>query len=69
MRHNSLQDAVIYFKQSMGAEDILNLRFDGLLLQATVAPTLETTVGEDVCGQFNIERAHFFDRETESRIG
>jgi multiple sugar transport system ATP-binding protein len=67
-RDHNCFDANIYFKQSMGAEDILNLRFDGLVLQATVAPTLVTNVGEDVCGHFDIEHAHFFDQETETRI-
>lgn len=65
--HNCF-DANLYFKQSMGAEDILNLRFEELVVQATVPPSLVTTVGQDVCGHFDIERAHFFDGTTEQRI-
>jgi len=62
-------EAEIYFKQSMGAEDILNLRFDGLVVQATVPPTRETSIGQSVCGHFNVDHAHFFDVDTELRIG
>lgn len=65
--HNCIE-AEIYFKQSMGAEDILNLRFDGLVVQATVPPTRETSIGQSVCGYLDIEHAHFFDIDTELRI-
>ena len=68
-REHNCFDAQIYFKQSMGAEDILNLRFEGLVVQATVPPTRQTSVGQDVCGYFDIEHAHFFDGDTETRIG
>ena len=58
----------VYFKQSMGAEDILNLRIKDLLIQATVAPSLETKVGESVYANIDMERAHFFDIDTKKRI-
>jgi multiple sugar transport system ATP-binding protein len=58
----------IYFKQSMGAEDILNLKAGDLLLRAVVAPNLEVKVHENVFGTFDLERAHFFDPVTEKRI-
>lgn len=58
----------IYFKQSMGAEDILNLRIDDLMIQATVPPSLSTSVGEEVYAVFDMDHAHFFDIETKSRI-
>ena len=65
--HNCLESE-IYFKQSMGAEDILNLRFAERLVQATVPPSQAMTVGKKICGYFDIEHAHFFDVDTELRI-
>jgi multiple sugar transport system ATP-binding protein len=67
-QENNCLESEIYFKQSMGAEDILNLRFEGQVIQATVPPTQKTTVGQRVCGYFDIEHAHFFDSDTELRI-
>lgn len=68
-REHNCFEADIYFKQSMGAEDILNLRFDGLVVQATVPPTQFTNVGQRVCGYFDMDHAHFFDAGTGLRIG
>jgi multiple sugar transport system ATP-binding protein len=65
------QDSIlcsIYFKQSMGAEDILNLSVEGVLIQATVPPSLQTEVGEDVYAIFDMQHAHLFDPETNKRI-
>lgn len=67
-REHNCFEAEIYFKQSMGAEDILNLKFDKLVVQATVPPTRKTTVGQKICGYFDIDHAHFFDVDTELRI-
>lgn len=59
----------IYFKQSMGAEDILNLRLGELVFRAVAQPSLRAKVGESVWAILNLERAHFFDPETDQRIG
>jgi multiple sugar transport system ATP-binding protein len=59
----------IYFKQSMGAEDILNLRLDELVFRAVAQPSLRTKVGEMVYAILNMDRAHFFDPDTDLRIG
>jgi multiple sugar transport system ATP-binding protein len=59
----------IYFKQSMGAEDILNLRIGELVFRAVAQPSLRTKVGESVYAILNMERAHFFDPDTDTRIG
>jgi multiple sugar transport system ATP-binding protein len=64
---NSFQSK-IYFKQSMGAEDILNLQIKELVIQATVAPSLQTKVGENVYANIDMNRAHFFDIDTKERI-
>lgn len=67
-REHNCFEAEIYFKQSMGAEDILYLRFDKLVVQATAPPTHEMTAGQKICGYFDIDHAHFFDVDTELRI-
>jgi multiple sugar transport system ATP-binding protein len=59
----------IYFKQSMGAEDILNLKSDGLLFKAVAPPSLMSKVGETVFANVDMDRAHLFDSETETRVG
>jgi len=59
----------IYFKQSMGAEDILNLRLGELVFRAVAQPSLRTKVGESVYAILDMERAHFFDPDTDNRIG
>ncbi len=58
----------IYFMQSMGAEDILNLKIKDLLFQAVVPPSLEAKVGGKVYAHFNMDRAHLFDAETKQRL-
>jgi len=64
---NSFQ-CEIYFKQSMGAEDILNLKTDGLLLQAVAPPSMKTQVGESIYANFDMARSHLFDTETKKRL-
>ncbi len=64
---NSFQ-CEIYFKQSMGAEDILNLKTDGLLFQAIAPPSLNIKVGEKIYAHMDMSRSHLFDPETELRL-
>jgi multiple sugar transport system ATP-binding protein len=61
--------SIIYFKQSMGAEDILNLKLEGLLFQAVAPPSLNTKVGEEVYANISMDRAHLFDVDTNRRLG
>jgi multiple sugar transport system ATP-binding protein len=58
----------IHFKQSLGAEDILNLKMDGTSFRAIAPPKLRTQVGDSVYATFDMERAHLFDPDTEARI-
>jgi multiple sugar transport system ATP-binding protein len=58
----------IYFMQSLGEEDILNLRVGEVLFRAVVKPNMEFKVGETVWARLNMERAHLFDAETERRL-
>jgi len=59
---------LIYFKQSMGVEDILNLKTDGTIFRAVAPPKLMAEVGESVYATIKIERLHLFDPETEECI-
>jgi multiple sugar transport system ATP-binding protein len=61
-------ESIVYFMQSMGAEDILNLKFGDTVIRAVVPPNLETRIGETVYANVNIERAHLFDSESEERV-
>lgn len=59
----------VYFSQSMGAEDILNLNISRvLLLRAIAPPKILVKTGETVFANINMKRAHLFDKDTEDRI-
>ena len=62
-------ESIVYFMQSMGAEDILNLKFGDMVIRAVVPPNLETKIGETVYANVNIARAHLFDPQSEERLG
>jgi ABC-type sugar transport system ATPase subunit len=65
---NSIQSEV-YFSQSMGAEDILNLSISkDILLRAIAPPKILIKTGEKVFININMDRAHLFDSDTENRI-
>ncbi|MBN2324088.1 MAG: ABC transporter ATP-binding protein [Spirochaetes bacterium] len=58
----------VYFTQSMGAEDILNLKVDSVTCRALAAPRLLIKLGESVSASFDMNRAHLFDSETSECI-
>jgi multiple sugar transport system ATP-binding protein len=60
-----LSQCTVYFTQSMGAEDILNLKIDSITCRALAAPKLMIKLGETVSVGFDMNRAHLFDSETE----
>jgi len=60
--------STVYFKQSMGVEDILNLKINSIIFKAIASPKLQTKVGETVYANINIDRSHLFDTETNKRI-
>ncbi len=64
---NSFKCAV-YFSQSMGAEDILNLKIDNINFRAIAPPKYMIKLGETVYANINISRSHLFDSETEECI-
>ncbi len=58
----------VYFSQSMGAEDILNLKINKIIFRAIAPPRLNIKVGETVYANFDMGRAHLFNSETEECI-
>ncbi|MFW6138161.1 MAG: ABC transporter ATP-binding protein [Spirochaetota bacterium] len=58
----------VYFNQSMGAEDILNLRIDDIMFRAIAPPKIGIQVGETLYACIDMETAHLFDQDTEERI-
>jgi len=58
----------VYFTQSMGVEDILNLRIDDIVLRAVVPPKLLTGIGDTVYASINMKRSHLFDPKTNRRL-
>lgn len=59
----------VYFKQSMGVEDILNLKVDNIVFRAVTPVKIMAKIGETVYANVNMNRSHLFDPETENRIG
>jgi multiple sugar transport system ATP-binding protein len=52
---------VVYFKQSMGAEDNLNLKCGNGTLRALVQPNLKLNEGDKVTFSIDVKRTHIFD--------
>lgn len=67
-RDDNCFESLIYFKQSMGAEDILNLKIGNFMFQAVVPPSLGTKVGQTVYANLNMDRSHLFDADTKMRL-
>ena len=58
----------VRFKQSMGAEDILNIKVGDGLLKAIVSPQLRIKPGDSIIFNIDIARSHFFEVETGNAI-
>ena len=54
----------VKFKQSMGAEDILNIIVGDGIVKAIVSPQLMIQNGDDVILNIEMSRSHLFDAET-----
>jgi len=61
-------ECLIHFVQSMGAEDILNLKIGKTEFRAIAPPRLMARVGETFYANINMGRVHIFDPETEGRL-
>ncbi len=61
-------EAEVYFKESMGAEDILNLKCGSGMLKAIVPPHLKITQGAKVKMKIEKERIHLFDIDTKKTL-
>ena len=64
---NSFQCAV-YFTQSMGSEDILNLKISNINFRAVSPPKLAIKLGEKVYPHINVKKLYLFDPDTENCI-
>jgi multiple sugar transport system ATP-binding protein len=59
----------VYFKQSMGVEDILNLKItDDIIFRAIAPPKLMVGIGETLYANFQMNRSHIFDFESGVRV-
>ncbi|NQT61295.1 MAG: ABC transporter ATP-binding protein [Bacteroidetes bacterium] len=58
----------VRFKQSMGAEDILNIKVGEGMLKAIVSPQLRIKPGDSIGFNIDISRSHLFDKETGNAI-
>jgi ABC-type sugar transport system ATPase subunit len=61
-------ETIIYFKQSMGAEDILNLKVNDTVFRAVAPPNLKAKAGEKVFAAIKADLVHLFDPDTELRL-
>ena len=59
---------IVRFKQSMGAEDILNIKVGEGLLKAIVSPQLKIKPGDTIIISVDISRSHLFEMETGNAI-
>jgi multiple sugar transport system ATP-binding protein len=67
-KQGNCHESIVYFMQSMGAEDILNLKFGDMVIRAVAPPNLETKIGETVYANVDMGRAHMFDSQTDERL-
>ncbi|HAK45627.1 MAG TPA: sugar ABC transporter ATP-binding protein [Spirochaeta sp.] len=58
----------VKFKQSMGAEDILNIIVGSIILKAIVSPQLGIKDGDEVVLKVEVTRSHLFNKETGDAI-
>ena len=58
----------IYFKEGLGAEDVLNLRAGDMTLKAIAPPRMMAGVGETVYATIDIRKLYLFDLDTGIRI-
>jgi multiple sugar transport system ATP-binding protein len=67
-KENNSFHCTIHFLQSLGVEDILNLKIDDTLFRAIAPPKLMARVGDTVYATFNMEKAHLFNPDSHKRI-
>ena len=68
MKEEDNIETIIYFKQSMGAEDILNLKVSDTVFRAVAPPDLKAKAGEKVFAAIKVDLVHLFDPDTELRL-
>ena len=60
--------AEIYLTEPIGSDIIIDFVFMGVKFKAVVDPTFDSLPGDIIWVNFNMEKIHLFDRETESAI-
>jgi ABC-type sugar transport system ATPase subunit len=68
LRKEMRVETIIYFKQSRGAEDILNLKVNDTVFRAVAPPNLKAKAGEKVFAAIKADLVHLFDPDTELRL-
>jgi multiple sugar transport system ATP-binding protein len=68
MKEENSIETIIYFKQSMGADDLLNLKVNDTVFRAVAPSKLDAKAGEKVFAAIKIDRVHLFDPATEIRL-
>jgi len=68
MKEEDNIETIIYFNQSMGAEDILNLKVSDTVFRAVAPPDLNAKAGEKVFAAIKVDLVHLFDPDTELRL-
>ena len=68
MKEEDNIETIIYFKQSMGAEDILNLKVNDTVFRAVAPPNLKAKAGEKIFAAIKVDLVHLFDPDTELRL-
>ena len=62
-------ECTVYFKQSMGVEDILNLKITDKIIFKAISPLkLKVNVDDKLYATFLMERSHIFDSESQERL-
>jgi len=61
--------STVYFSQSIGVEDILNLKIDNrTIFKAVAPPKFMTKIGEIIYANFCMEKSYLFDIESKKRL-
>ncbi|MBL7065493.1 MAG: ABC transporter ATP-binding protein [Anaerolineae bacterium] len=61
-------EAEIYVVEPLGRDDLLDCRFGGATVRVLADPKLRTRIGEHVRLAFNMNKAQFFDPQTEMSL-
>ena len=61
-------EAQVYIMEPLGSEVIVDIKIGDNLLKAKASPDFQASIGESVGMNFNMKKAHIFDKKTEKVI-